>query len=218
MIAHANVNFQSQEQAAGMPPVPPGAYEGQILGARVEPRTSGGQDLVILLEITAGEFAGYFKRQYEAASAGQYGKKYKGTLRQRIPNYNSSGQPATDGDSYAHRALQHMAWALEQSNDGYRWDWDETKLKGKVCAFSVRERDWFMEAAEEERGYRTGTTTEIYRLESLPAFKAGKVRLQKKRELGQQDKEKKAELDRRFEHGEPSPLAEALGAGEDLPF
>ena len=28
------------------------------------------------------------------------GKKYKGTLRQRIPNYNSAGQPATDGDSY----------------------------------------------------------------------------------------------------------------------
>lgn len=218
MIAHGNAAFESREQTGGMAPLPAGVYIGQIIGAKVEPNNFGGQNLIVQVEITEGEYAGYYRRQFESQNGGQFGRRYKGVLRQRVPVYDSNGRPATEGDDFANKALQHLAWALEQSNEGYRWDWDETRLKGKACAFSVRERDWFMEAAEEERGYRSGTTTEVWRLESLPAAKAGKVRTPKKRELRQQDLDKKAELDARFASGQPSPAAAAMVVNPDLPF
>ncbi len=217
MIKHGNVNFQAQESKAGMQPIPVGVYVGQIIGAKVE-NGEQGQNLILQLEVTEGEYAGYFKRQFEAQAGGQYQKRYKGTLRLRVPNYNSNGQPATDRDRYAHQDFQHMAWALEHSNSGYTFDWDETKLKGKACAFSVRERDWFMEAAEEERGYRTGTTTEIARLESLEAFREGKVKVPKKRGFSQRDQARMAELDAAFSGGASTAETPQLVTDETLPF
>ena len=33
---------------------------------------------------------------------------------------------------------------IEASNPGYVWDWDESKLVGKVCGINYHEKEWEM--------------------------------------------------------------------------
>lgn len=167
--------------------IPAGVYVGKVLGAKVETQNIGGRDierLIIQLDVTEGEYTGYYVSAYEAAKGGMYPAKFKGVLRLNIPKA---------GDQYEHmnkRILQGAAWALEQSNKGYKWDWDETKLKGLAVGFSVREADYLI---EDDAGIRTGTTTEICKLESIEEIRQGTVKVPKKRELKDSQKQRLAE-------------------------
>lgn len=171
--------------------LPAGAYVGKILGANVETQNVGGRDidrLILQLDVTEGEFANHYQKIYEAAKGGQYPAKYKGVLRLNIPKA---------GDQYESmnkRILQGAAWALEQSNKGYHWDWDESKLKGLSVGFSVREADYLIEDAD---GIRTGTTTEIVRLESVEEVRTGAVKPVKRRELKEEQKKKLEEYNKK---------------------
>lgn len=187
--------------------LPAGAYVGKIFGAKVETQNIGGRDidrLVLQMDVTEGEFTNHYHKIYEAAKGGQYPAKYKGVLRLNIPKA---------GDQYEamnKRILQGAAWALEQSNKGYHWDWDESKLKGLSVGFSVREADYLIEDAD---GIRTGTTTEIVRLESVEEVKAGKVKLVKRRELKEEQKKRLDEYNRTTAQG-----FTAVENDDDLPF
>ena len=166
--------------------LPAGAYVGKIISAKVEAQSIAGVQidrLVIELDVAEGEYKGHYTKLYEAASGGMYPDKYKGVYRITIPR---------EGDKYEAmnlRILEHSAWALEQSNKGYHWDMDESKLKGLSVGFSVREADYLIEDAQ---GIRSGTTTEICRLESAAEVKAGTVKTPKRRELKEAQKAKLA--------------------------
>lgn len=187
--------------------LPAGAYVGKILGAKVETQNIGGRDidrLVLQMDVTEGEFANHYQKIYEAAKGGQYPAKYKGVLRLNIPKA---------GDQYEgmnKRILQGAAWALEQSNKGYHWDWDESKLKGLSVGFSVREADYLVEDAGE---LRTGTTTEIVKLESVEEVKAGQVKPVKRRGLKEEQKKRLEEYNRTTAQG-----FTAVEADDELPF
>lgn len=187
--------------------LPAGAYVGKILGAKVETQNIGGRDidrLILQMDVTEGEFANHYQKIYEAAKGGQFPAKYKGVLRLNIPKA---------GDQYESmnkRILQGAAWALEQSNKGYHWDWDESKLKGLSVGFSVREADYLIEDAD---GLRTGTTTEIVKLESVDEVKAGQVKPVKRRELKEEQKKRLEEYNRTTAQGFTS-----VEADDELPF
>ena len=74
------------------------------------------------------------------------------------------------------RVFRSSIWAIEQSNQGYVWNWDEQTLKNKMVGIVVRERDW-------EKDGMTGTTTEIGALTSVQKVRDGKAPVLKKREL-----------------------------------
>lgn len=189
-----NGEFESKKDVA-ISNLPAGAYVGKILGAKVEMQNIGGRDierLIIQLDVVEGEYTNHYQKMYEAAKGGQYPAKYKGVLRLNIPKA---------GDQYESmnkRIMQGAAWALEESNKGYHWDWDESKLKGLSVGFSVREADYLIEDAE---GVRTGTTTEIVRLESVQEVREGKTKPCKKRELKEEQKRKLEESNRNVEQG-----------------
>lgn len=178
--------FESKKDVA-VSNLPAGAYVGKILGAKVETQNIGGRDidrLILQMDVTEGEYASHYQKIYEAAKGGQYPAKYKGVLRLNIPKA---------GDQYESmnkRILQGAAWALEQSNKGYHWDWDESKLKGLSVGFSVREAEYLI---DDSTGVRAGTTTEICKLESVADVRAGKVKTPKKRELKEAQKKRLAE-------------------------
>lgn len=186
--------------------LPAGAYVGTVCAARVETQQIAGratERLVIELDVSEGEYKDHYHKAYEAASGGQYPAKYKGTYRMTIPQH---------GDQYEamnKRILQGAAWAFEQSNRGYHWDWDESKLKGLSVGFSVREADYLIDDAE---GVRTGTTTEICKLESVEEVRAGKIKVPKKRELKDAQKRRLAEYN--AEHNDAMEVVDT----EDLPF
>lgn len=186
MINYQSENFEAKKDMVNYN-LPAGAYIGKILGAKVETQTIGGRTidrLVLQMDVTDGEFAGHYVKQFENAKGGNFTPKFKGVLRLNIP---------VKGDQYEQmnkRILQGAAWALEESNSGYHWDWDETKLKGLAVGFSVREADYLIEDAS---GVKTGTTTEIYRLESVKEVASGKVKTPKRRELKEAQKQRLAE-------------------------
>ena len=164
--------------------LPAGAYVGKVLGAKVEDQLISGvlrSRLVLQLDVTEGEHKDHFVKAYEAAKGGAYPARFRGIFRITIPQ---------KGDQYEgmnKRILQGAAWAFEDSNPGYKWDFDETKLKGLTIGFSVREADFLLDDAQ---GLRLCSTTEICRLESAKEVKAGIVKPVKKRELKEAEKEK----------------------------
>lgn len=181
-----NGDFESKKDVA-IGNLPAGSYVGKVLGAKVEVQNIGGRDierLVLQLDVTEGEYKDHYRKTYEAQKNGMYPAKFKGVYRLNIP------KPGDQYEAMNKRMLQGAAWAFEQSNKGYHWDWDESKLKGLSVGFSVRDADFLI---DDDDGLRVGSTTEICRLESVDEVKTGAVKTPKKRELKEAQKQRLAE-------------------------
>ena len=102
--------------------LPIGAYECKIINA-VENHNeqSGKTTLKVMVDIASGEYKDYFRKMYE-----------NDTRIDRKWNNNAVKYLSYTGDNVAF--FKGFIKTIENSNIGYTWDWDETKLKGKkVC-------------------------------------------------------------------------------------
>lgn len=198
-------DFESKKDVA-ISTLPAGVYIGKVLGAKVEQQTISGHDverLVIQLDVAEGEHKDHYKKVYEASKGGMYPAKFKGVFRVTIPH------PGDQYESMNKRILQGVAWAFEESNNGYKWDFDESKLKGLSVGFSVRDAEYLVEDAA---GPRKITSTEICRLESTKEVKAGNIKTPKARELKEAQKKRLEE----FEASVHTAYTET--EADDLPF
>ena len=102
--------------------LPIGAYECVIMDARVNHNEQSGKDTFkVSVDIASGEFKDYFRKMYE-----------NDTRIDRKWNNNAVKYLSYTGDNVAY--FKGFITTVENSNDNYKWDWDETKLKGKkVC-------------------------------------------------------------------------------------
>ena len=102
--------------------LPIGAYECVIMDARVNHNEQSGKDTFkVSVDIASGEFKDYFRKMYE-----------NDTRIDRKWNNNAVRYLAYEGDNVSY--FKGFIKVIENSNVGYIWDWDETKLKGKkVC-------------------------------------------------------------------------------------
>ena len=102
--------------------LPIGAYECVIKDARINHNEQSGKDTFkVSVDIASGEYKDYFQKMYEAD-----------TRIDRKWNNNAVRYLAFTGDNVAY--FKGFLTVIENSNIGYKWDWDETKLKGKkVC-------------------------------------------------------------------------------------
>lgn len=163
--------FEAKKSGGYVQLPPAGAYIGQILGVKVEQNFAKDHDqIVLMLDITEGDYKGRYMEVYNDQKERYQDVKYKGTLRITVPEPNDG-----DDKAWIKGVFQGNLWAVQDSNDGYEWDWDETKLKGKKVGFSVRNRQYTYN--EQDR-----TTTEICRLESIKEIKAGRVKPAKDRD------------------------------------
>lgn len=114
----------------------PGGYVVKILKAETVLYPSGWNALVFELDIAEGDYKDFYKDDYNAQN-NEY-KKWKGILRQGIPAENA---PA---DDWTARNFKGMTTAVEHSNKGYKWNWDENTLVGKTvgCLFRSEEYDF----------------------------------------------------------------------------
>lgn len=95
-----------------------GGYICKIIDAK-EAKSSTNKDmLVIAFDIIEGEHKDYFKRRFDADT--RVDKKWptNGIYRQMLEGEKSAG------------FLKGLMTSLEASNPKFKWDWDETKLKG----------------------------------------------------------------------------------------
>ena len=117
---------KKQAQAANNTKLPAGAYVCKIMGVRYEEGQDGFSDRIILqFDVIEGEYKDYFKNQYEANTSED--RKWKGTVRIYVPNDDGS-----EKDGWTKRAFAGWIDAVEKSNSGYSWGWDENTLKNKI--------------------------------------------------------------------------------------
>lgn len=162
---HASVSNKPETPAAGV-------YNGKIVAARVEDTPWGGQRLILAVDITEGEYAGRYNEIFEwEKKNSNYQARWKGTFRQNIPTGDGS-----EKDDWTQTSLEGTVWAIEESNPGYKFDWDEKSLVGKQVGLNIRNKEWSFNDM-------TGWTTEVGRLESLKEIAAGHVKVMKDKAL-----------------------------------
>lgn len=154
-------DVKAERSSSGRETLPAGGYVCQIISAKVE-SNDWGDTLVIAHDVCEGDYAGIFKRDYDANTMDE--KKWRGTFRQRLPKDDGSEQ-----DAWKKRSLGNTIWAIEQSNPGFTWDWDEKKLKGKKIGLIYRNKEW-------EYNGRSGWTTEAGKAESIDNIHDGKFK------------------------------------------
>ena len=150
--------YDRVEAYSGTGKLPPGGYVIGITGAR-EKRETWGDVLEITFDIAEGEYEGYFLKQYRASQFDD--KKYKGVHRLNVP---MGADPEKD-EATARRFKTDMA-AIESSNPGYAWGWDEASLVGKKCGAVFYEKEY------EFKG-KSGFFTALYRLMDAEAIRSG---------------------------------------------
>lgn len=161
-------NFKSQKIRNAREILPAGGYVCKILKAETL-TTDWGMKLVLSFDITEGEFTNFFKTDYNDQPEDR--KKWRGVWRINYPTGDGSEQ-----DTWKQKTINNLAACLEESNPGFAWDWDETKLKGKAIGILFREFDWEMDG-------RSGTSTEAHSCTDVESIRAGKFRIGKKRAL-----------------------------------
>ena len=102
--------------------LPIGAYECVIKDARLNHNEETGKNtLKISIDIASGEYKDYFLKAYETD-----------TRIDRKWNNNAVRYIAYEGDNVAF--FKGFITTIENSNIGYKWNWEESTLKGKkVC-------------------------------------------------------------------------------------
>lgn len=115
------------------PQLPKGGYVLKILNAEVcENRI--GQYIKISCDVAEGEYAGFYAQEYKNQQGED--KKWHCNYLLNVPNDDGS-----EKDGWTKRRFKTVTEALEESNAGYHFDWDEQKFKGKLIGglFNMRE-------------------------------------------------------------------------------
>lgn len=111
--------------------LPVGGYVLKILNAEEITYSNGGTALKISFDIAEGEYKDFYKKNYAAQ---QEPKKWKG-------NRNLSVPSDSDEDSRKDYFANQIA-CIEASNPGYEFDFEESKLKGKLVGAVFGEKEY----------------------------------------------------------------------------
>ena len=126
--AEVQVNTGSVEK------LPVGGYVITIKSVKYEDKSEKGKadNIIFAFDIAEGEYKGYYAKRFEADT--NEDKKWKGTYRLSVPTDDGS-----QNDGYAKSRFKGFMTSVEESNPGYKWNWDEQTLKGKMLGAAVGE-------------------------------------------------------------------------------
>lgn len=167
MINRPN-NWDNVQAYSDFQKLPVGAYVCTIKWAAVQASDYGTQ-LCVLIDINAGEYAGYYQEDYNRNQ--RKDKKWKGVLRLWLPKEDGS-----DKDEWTKSILKGFVTAVEESNRGYKWDWNEKSLAKKEIGILFRNEEWEYEG-------KTGWATRPFRAISVDSVEDGSYTIPKDRPL-----------------------------------
>lgn len=121
-------NWDSVQAAGERKSLPAGGYVLKINGARVETSPGGWEMLVVAFDIVSGEYAGFYRKRFDADTRANRKWPNGGIFRIMLP------VDRDEPDAYTRKAgrVKSFTNAVEMSNPGYVWSWNEESLRGKM--------------------------------------------------------------------------------------
>ncbi|MCM1545147.1 MAG: hypothetical protein NC110_07610 [Ruminococcus sp.] len=152
--------------------IPAGGYICVIKAAEEkEYNTANGtfRNLLISFDVTEGDFKNYYANDYRSQQGED--KRWKGVVRLSVATDDGS-----ERDEWTKSRFKGAMEAIEESNPGYHWDWDEAKLKGKKIGVLLQNREW-------EFNGNTGWTAQPHLIVSVDKIREGKFKIPKDKPL-----------------------------------
>lgn len=139
--------------------LPKGGYVCKIMNAEVQ-ENSVGKYVKVSLDIAEGEYKDFYIKDWKGQQAED--RKWRCNYLLNIPKDDGS-----ERDGWAKRKFKTFTEALEESNEGYHFDWDEQKFKGKLIGgiFNIREY--------EKRDGGIGSTTNLAQVTAVEKIRKG---------------------------------------------
>lgn len=125
---------EAKAMGEGQERLPIGGYIVKILDVKMLEYTWG-DVIAASFDIIEGDYAGYYAENYKMQT--QEDKKWKGVRRMNVPKGDG-----TEKDGWTLAAFKRDIEAVEDSNKGFHWDWDESKLKNKVVGAIFHDQEY----------------------------------------------------------------------------
>ena len=142
--------------------LPVGGYVCEIKNAEVVANRNGGERMELSIDIAEGDQRGYYTNQYKEDT--REDKKWRGKFVLFLPK-----DDGTKEDGWAKNRFNNFVGCIEDANDGYHWDWDEKKLRGKKIALVFRREEY-----RKTDGSGTGWTVKPFKAISIGNCRDGK--------------------------------------------
>ena len=154
------------------PQLPVGGYVMRIMGAEVKENRIG-QYVQVSMDIAEGQYKDFFADDYRAQDQN---KKWHCNYLLNVPLDDGS-----EKDGWTKRRFKTFTEALEASNDGYHFDWNEKRFKGLMIGGLFNIREW-----KTDDGQR-GRSTNLAQVCSVEKIRTGKYKLPKDQLLKDSD-------------------------------
>ena len=111
----------------------PGGHICRITGARVETNSYGSEQLVLALDVQeGGKYDGYYAKLFKDRQSQNQNAKWPCVFRQFTMTSDGSASPYFKG----------LIKCVEESNLGYKWNWQEATLRDKMIGVIFREEEF----------------------------------------------------------------------------
>ena len=150
--------------------LPRGGYVCVIMGAKVEERNDGSQVIVLAMDIAEGDYAAYFQQSFTRQTGNN--KIWPCRYWLNVPKDDGS-----ERDEWDKRKFKTFTTSLEKSNDGYKFDWDESKFTGKLIGGLFNYREF------ETSSGTVGEAPNLAQVRSVDAIRKGDYKLPKDKKL-----------------------------------
>ena len=156
-------DFEKTKGYSDYATLPKGGYVCRIMGAQVcENRI--GQYVKVSVDIAEGEYKNFYMTDFEGQQSED--KKWRCNYLLNVPVDDGS-----EKDGWTKRRFKTFTDALEESNAGYHFDWDESKFKGLLIGglFNIRE--------SEKNDGSIGSATNLAQVCSVEKIRKGTYKL-----------------------------------------
>lgn len=141
----------------------PGGYVCKILKVQAEEKDYGTL-LRIAFDIAEGEHEGYYRRRFDQKKQYDETAKWPGMYYQTVIQDDL-------------RYFKGFITSIEASNPGFKWNWDEKKLAGKLFGGVFAEEEY------EKQNGEIGTIVKCRFVRSVDAIREGKFKVPEKKRL-----------------------------------
>lgn len=136
-----------------------GGYICKIVSAKEEKSKSGKRMLVLALDILEGDKKDYFKKRFDENTSPDKKWSAGAIYRQMLEGEKAAG------------FLKGLMTSLKASNDGFKWNWDEKKLKDLKCGAIFGEEEY------EKMDGSIGISTKVKFIRTVKAIQDGNYKI-----------------------------------------